>query len=786
VNNLNRCRDVLLSQEWSTRLLFLAIALLTSALFFWRETYMSRHESIVVAVLLTALAVVLVCVGVRTGLLVRLRVLLFVTVLVFVVDFFLLRWEAKGIEDIGLIGHLSSIVLTPFVYSCSYQSGSLLVDLGNGARSFSPSASLVCLRPFLTFLIGCTILRGCLYRTGQVRAQAWLVACVVLAAALRFAWGAVYFQQTEASISGDHHIALAVFWSPWSLLWALALVAVVSGGKSEGAPRREVGLEGARHRSALVLLLSGGVLSGVSLGWFPPAVSQGHRVLIDDRLGGVWEPAARLLTADRFGDFSTYSFASLVEHLSHYFAVSVNTDRIYDRELLEGYDVLILKTPQVALGLSERRCIQEWVSAGGGLFVIGDHTDLSGMNTYLNQVVSPMGLSFRNDSVRSTGDAGFVRWAGGGIPEHPITAFMDSFGFMTGCSVAMSGGAVPVMTIQRAASKRGDYSQRSNFGIATPEPGDPHGLLVLSGATTWGRGRVVAFADSTVFSSFAYFSDSHADYCLRAVTWLSQESLPITGAPFRWAAVVCSLLGVVYLSGAGSGFILISMCVFMGGAFAAFASCLSASSIEFSVPPRAVEAVDVGMVAQGGNVLLPPVLGDQPGSPELNLMTFFITPQRLGQEPRLISRTPDALNDLEFLVVLNPDADTDADVPGNAWFASVTDFVETGGVLIVLSPRAHVGHDHEQSDLYLRGVPLRPQSSGVQGLDLYAGRLGSGTIYHVVGSEQLSLLGMGHCMSYPNAEQRAVHDLVYRLFNEKSLGRSVRERRTFLPSLESK
>lgn len=62
-------------------------------------------------------------------------------------------------------------------------------------------------------------------------------------------------------------------------------------------------------------------------------------------------------------------------------------------------DVLVFKTPTEPFTDEEVSTIERFVDQGGGLFLIGDHTNLFGMSTYLNKVAAPFRLAFRSDDV---------------------------------------------------------------------------------------------------------------------------------------------------------------------------------------------------------------------------------------------------------------------------------------------------------------------------------------------------------------------------------------------------
>ena len=67
----------------------------------------------------------------------------------------------------------------------------------------------------------------------------------------------------------------------------------------------------------------------VGLGcWFdPPGTEKAGRILIDDRFCGIWEPTARQLDTEWYGDFPTYSFTSLAEWLGKWYSIDANTSK---------------------------------------------------------------------------------------------------------------------------------------------------------------------------------------------------------------------------------------------------------------------------------------------------------------------------------------------------------------------------------------------------------------------------------------------------------------------------
>ena len=238
----------------------------------------------------------------------------------------------------------------------------------------------------------------------------------------------------------------------------------------------------------------------------PPGKEKAGRILIDDRFCGIWEPTARQLDTEWYGDFPTYSFTSLAEWLGKWYSVDANTTRPYDDELLSQYDVLIIKTPEEPIPDAETAAIERFVRRGGGLLLVGDHTNLLGMGTHLNAMSAKHGIQFRYDSVSDALTGGFVDCMPPRIGRHVGALHVEKLQFMTSCSLQLSGSAQTVLAADNCRREPHDYAGSSFFGRRGPHPEMEHGRTVLAGIVNVGRGRIAAFTDSTVWSSFAVFS----------------------------------------------------------------------------------------------------------------------------------------------------------------------------------------------------------------------------------------------------------------------------------------
>ncbi len=301
-----------------------------------------------------------------------------------------------------------------------------------------------------------------------------------------------------------------------------------------------------------------------------------------------------------YGDFPTYSFTSLAEWLGKWYSVDANTTRPYDDELLSGYDVLILKTPEEPFPDAEIDAIDRFVRRGGGLLLVGDHTNLLGMGTHLNALSARHGIRFRYDSVSDGLSGGFVDYVGPRIGRPVGALHVDHLQFMTSCSLQISGNAEAVLAADECRREPHDYAGSSFFGRRGAHPEMEHGRTVLAAAVRVGRGRIAAFTDSTVWSSFAVFSFDCEKLAMDLVRLLNREPSPYE-LPIRGLAVAAGLIAVYMgLKMAGSGMALPAILVGLVGSWSGVAVSENLHRVIYAWPEPNDPVSEVTFLWQGG------------------------------------------------------------------------------------------------------------------------------------------------------------------------------------------
>ena len=256
-----------------------------------------------------------------------------------------------------------------------------------------------------------------------------------------------------------------------------------------------------------------------------------------------WSPTARPYDRDWYGAASGYNYACLKRLFEGFFTVR-EVDEPVTPDNLEDAGVLMIYGPDRPFAPDELRAIWKFVEQGGGLLLVGDHTNVFGSSSHLNQVARPFGFQFRDDVLFDL-DADFFQLID--IPSlHPeILHGMSFFKFRGPGSVrSRSWFTRDILRVGNAKSLRAIYSVNNFYPPPHDDPKMRTGLFSVSMTARHGRGRVLAFADSTIFSNFEIFYPGKYEYLLNAMRWLDRVDAPLTTPVKR-----VSLVGAILLLG---------------------------------------------------------------------------------------------------------------------------------------------------------------------------------------------------------------------------------------------
>ena len=324
------------------------------------------------------------------------------------------------------------------------------------------------------------------------------------------------------------------FFSPWVLalvsLGAVALLAWLvrhepldpSDEDPEQAPSPS-GLRSLAISAATVVALV--ALATTLLVVDPVGTPKAGRVVFIER-HSEWEPTDGPYDTKSYGEPASYNYSAIYKYCQQYFDVSrILEDEKIDTARLADCDVLVIKTPTQPYLSGEIRAIERFVSKGGGLLLVGEHTDYEHTSTCLNQIARPFGFKFRPDLLFAVQDPYIQHVTPRRLP-HPAVRNVPFIRYAGSCSVdpGWSWGRAAVWNTG-LWSLDADYNMENFFPHAQYLAQMRYGAFIQLWETRYGKGRVLAFTDSTLFSNFSTFEPGKAEFMLDMLSWLNCRSL---------------------------------------------------------------------------------------------------------------------------------------------------------------------------------------------------------------------------------------------------------------------
>jgi hypothetical protein len=472
--------------------------------------------------------------------------------------------------------------------------------------------------PTVCFLVGCAVIISLAIWTHvppQRRRSAWLAALATLAAVM-LAWlpiraammTAFYLQRVLRSEADAPLHAMNHFFSPWVLMllllgplllawrfvrWPAAGEASAdeppeaTPGRPQTPPKHETAEQGAdpegvhsaapaagwRYAAAAALALLAAATLSAAIEWDPVGKRKAGRVMVVER-HSTWEPTTRPYDTTWYGEPSGYNYAVMYDTLGQFYQMSrlVEAEKI-DDDALSQCDVLIIKTPTARYTADEVAAVQRFVRLGGGLLLIGDHTNYERSSTILNDITRPLGFSYRPDLLFGFGESPYEELYVAPAAPHPVVQHLPPMDFAVSCSLdpGRSRGRTAILGTG-LWSMPPEYHHENFHPVPEHCPEMRYGAFVQLWAVRYGKGRVLPFTDSTIFSNFCLFQPGKAEMLLGLVEWLNHSDagdprtllllaavLPLGGA--LWLARGRRGAWLMLLSGGACGWALTSAAV---------------------------------------------------------------------------------------------------------------------------------------------------------------------------------------------------------------------------------
>ena len=265
--------------------------------------------------------------------------------------------------------------------------------------------------------------------------------------------------------------------------------------------------------------------------WDPPGKRKSGRVMVVER-HSQWEPTTKpydtkwFVEPKLFDEGSGYNYARIYRYLAQYYDMSrlLEGDKI-DDETLSKCDVLIVKTPTARYSPEEAEAVRRFVERGGGLLLVGDHTNFERSSTIMNDIVRPMGFIFCDDLLFSFEQSPYEQSYLEPAVPHPAVQHVGPMDFAVSCSIDPGTSRGRAIIANTGLWSMGPEYHNENFHPVPQHcPEMRCGAFIQAWSGRYGRGRAAAFTDSTIFSNFCVGQPGKSELMLGLVEWLNHAA----------------------------------------------------------------------------------------------------------------------------------------------------------------------------------------------------------------------------------------------------------------------
>jgi len=408
-----------------------------------------------------------------------------------------------------------------------------------------------------------------------------------------------------------------------------------------------------------------------------PGKLKNGRVLLDEKHSD-WEWTEEKLDTAWFGKKSLYNYYCLADYISHYYHFERNFELITD-DILEKCDILIIKTPTSTYSENEIEAIERFVDNGGGLLLIGDHTNVFGTSTFINPVAQRFGIQFNYDATYEFKTGSLSVYKPPEFYSHPVVQSMPTFLFGTSCTLDVPLFAENVIMGYGLKAVYLDYSKKNFFSTQNESSFLKYGLFMQCAGIKHGKGRVLAFSDSTVFSNFWIFMPGKPELFSGFLNWLNRMNTFFSFKLLLFFVCLFFFWMMKNQSKKLDWFQSIYVLSITGGIifllFYFLFSTLKFSS--YTLPDPHTEYYRISIDNEYSDISMPILALTEDYTKSYN--TFFIALQRLGYFPNISGSLDESIDENDLVIIIN----TQKDFP-TGLINKISSFLKGGGKLLLL------------------------------------------------------------------------------------------------------
>jgi hypothetical protein len=319
---------------------------------------------------------------------------------------------------------------------------------------------------------------------------------------------------------------------------------------------------------------------------------------------------------------------------------------------------------------------------------LGEHTNVFGSGVYLNPLAEQFGFKFRFDVLFDIERKFEQVYTPPKLLPHPIVQNMPPFLFAVSCSIEPdSFFAEKVILGSGLKSLDIDYHAQNFYPPVKDAVNMDFGAFVQTMAVKAGKGRVVAFTDSTVFSNFSAFIPGKPELMLGTMDWLNRENQFSWLNPFFLFLAIISFAAAFFLLRKSSKdlrfisvVVIVAVCM-IGIGIASFTAINRAT---YPLPEPQTKPTQVYFEKEHGNYELP-LLGFTQDY-KTSYAVFYQWVLRLGYFPGVGPSLQDATERGDLVVIVNPQGEfTQQEI------ATAKEYVSRGSKILLLDDPTNSG-----------------------------------------------------------------------------------------------
>ena len=454
---------------------------------------------------------------------------------------------------------------------------------------------------------------------------------------------------------------------------------------------------------------------------------------IIDEVHSDWESTLIDFNQNILGTMAENSYHSFLDYLRHFCPVTVMTNKpvqglglegvelfhasIIRRDILakirdrhpDTHPLLILKCITTPFTFEEIEILKDFVFEGGSLFLIGDHTDVFFMNKNLNELSVHFGIRFKQNAVYFV-DGGWVITDTSDHCIHPANQYLKRFIWATGDSLQLSSPAFPLIYSSHVCfADEVNYFHENFFGNTKIDADEIFGSFCLMAGAKYGRGKVMAFTDSTCFNNYLMFTVGRRPLIAGMLGWLGNKTRT---NPFPLVAYMSfCFLGVVLIKRwpGIDKFVYWGIIGAITGWILGFGLSFSLNTMIYSKPEHVRPFPEEVLMDASHNPLHPMSYGNSESflSP-ISYDSLLFNIGRINVFPRIHYQgtiSKEALKETSCLIIASPRKDYSVKEKRDIQY-----FIKEGGTLLLIegsNPHSTINQIANLFDLHFRLDPYR-------------------------------------------------------------------------------